>query len=115
MNPQEMKILDEIEAAMRESDAAFVTRMASGPRLSRARKVGLVAATIAGLTLVMMFSANVVLGLAGYVLLVAVGTMALRSRPLQPAQQSPVELLHRFTGGLFRNPAARREPDKDQV
>jgi hypothetical protein len=41
--------------------------------------------------------------------------MALRSRPLQPAQQSPLELIHRFTGGLFRNPGGGRERDEDQI
>ena len=114
MNPQELQILNEIESAMYESDAAFASRIASGPQLSSVHKTGLAAATIGGIALVMLFSANLVFGLAGYLVLVAVGTTALRHRPLQPAQNSPLELLHRVTGDLFRNPDPEMESNLDE-
>lgn len=115
MNPRELRILDEIEAAMYENDAAFATRIASGPRLSSMQKASLGAATIGGIAFVMLFSANLMFGLFGYVVLVAVGTTALRHRPLQPAQQSPLELVHRVTGGLFRDPGYVENPGPDET
>ena len=113
MNPRELRILDEIEAAMHENDAAFAARIASGPRLTSIQKASLAATSIGGIALTMLFSANIMFGLFGYVILVAVGTTALRRRPLQPAQESPLELVHRMTGGLFRDPGNAEKPSLD--
>ncbi len=115
MNPRELRILDEIESAMYETDGAFAARIASGPRLSSMQKASLAAAAIGGIALVMLFSANLMFGLFGYVVLVAVGTTALRHRPLQPAQESPLELVHRVTGGLFRDPGNTENQRPDDI
>ena len=114
MDTRELKILSEIEAGLYESDAAFAGRIASGPSLSALQKAGLAAATIAGLGLVMLFPANLVFGLVGYLMLVAVGTTALRRRPLKPAQETPLDFFHRMTAGLFRDPGTRVEADVDE-
>ena len=105
MNPTELRILNEIEAGIYETDSAFATRLASGPSLSRTQKAALAAATLAGLGLVMLFPASLVFGLVGYMVLVAAGTTALRNRAIKPAQETPVEFFHRLTGGLLRDPA----------
>ena len=114
MNPRELKILEEIEAGLYETDAAFATRISTGPRLSSVQKAALAAATIAGMALVMLFPATLALGLAGYMVLVAVGTVALRRRPIKPAQESPVEFFHRLTAGLLRDPGTKVEADVDE-
>ena len=114
MNSREIRILNEIEANVYESDAAFATRIASGPRLSPLQKAGLAAATIAGIALVMLFPANLVFGLAGYMVLVAVGTTALRNRPIKPAQETPLDFFHRLTAGLFRDPG-KAEAEVDEL
>ena len=57
-----------------------------------------------GLALLMSFSTNLLLGLAGYLVLVAIGTSVLRRRALKRAEDSPLELFHRLTAGLLRNP-----------
>ncbi len=114
MNPRELRILDEIEASVYETDAAFAALISSGPRLSSVHKATLAAATIVGMALVMLFPANLVFGLAGYMVLVTVGTVALRNRPIKPAHESPVDFFHRLTGGLLRNPGTMVEADVDE-
>lgn len=105
MNPTELKILEQIEVGLWQEDAVFAEQIAGGPRLSGRYKAGLVAVAVAGVAMVMLFSVNLILGLAGYVVLVAAGTNMLRHRPLKPADQSPLEVFHQLTAGLFRNTA----------
>ena len=114
MNPNELRILNEIEANIYDTDAAFASRIASGPSLSRIQKSGLAAATLAGIGLVMLFPTNLVFGLVGYMVLVAVGTTALRNRPIKPAQESPLDFFHRLTAGLFRDPG-KVEAEMDEA
>jgi hypothetical protein len=104
MDSRELRILKEIEASAYEDDAAFAELLAGGPRLSVGYKLGLALATSVGLALLMSFSASLLLGLAGYLILVAAGTNLLRKRAVKPAQDSPLELFHRLTAGLLRNP-----------
>ena len=104
MDSKELRILEEIEASAYAEDAEFAERLAAGPRLTIGEKVGLGLATGAGISLLMSFSTNLVLGLAGYMILVAAGTFALRRRRLQPAEASPLDLFHRLTAGLLKNP-----------
>lgn len=104
MDSQELRILKEIEASAYEDDAEFAQMLAAGPRLSVGYKLGLALATGTGLAFLMSFSASLLLGLVGYLILVAVGTSLLRHRALQPAENSPLELFHRLTAGLLRNP-----------
>ena len=103
MNPNEREILEEIEAGIWQDDAAFAQRITSGPRLPGRYKAGFTVVASTGIALVMLFSVNLVLGMAGYVLLVSAGTSLLRRRPLKPVDQSPLETFHRLTAGLFRN------------
>jgi hypothetical protein len=103
MNPSELEILEQIEVGLSQEDADFVERIAGGPRLSGRYKAAAAAATIAGIALVLLFSVNLILGVAGYMLLVAAGTSMLRRRPLKPAEVSPLETFHRLSAGLFRN------------
>ena len=103
MNRHETEILEQIEHEILQEDAEFAQRIAGGPRLSAGYKAGLSAIAVSGIALVMLFPLNLVLGLAGYVVLVASGTSLLRRRPLKPADESPVEVFHRLTASLFRN------------
>ncbi|MCP4246055.1 MAG: DUF3040 domain-containing protein, partial [bacterium] len=105
--------LEEIELGLLQEDAAFAQRIAGGPRLSARRKAALAAATVAGITLVMLFPVNLMLGVAGYLVLVIAGTSLLRQRPMTPADQSPLEAFHRLTAGLFRNTSTVTEPSLD--
>ena len=104
MDSRELRILKEIEAGAYEEDAAFAERIASGPRLTVVQKASLSVAVGTGIAFLMSFSTNLLLGLVGYVILVVAGTTVLRRRRLQPAEQSPLELFHRLTAGLLRNP-----------
>ena len=61
----------------------------------------------------MSFSAGIQFGLAGYLVLVAVSTSLLRRRALKPVEESPLEVFHRMTAGLLRNPTAPVEPSFD--
>lgn len=105
MNVREQQILDQIEASLKE-DAHFAARIASGPSLPMSHKLMLAASTVFGVSLVMLFPANILLGLAGYLVLVAAVTTMLHSRPLKPAEISPIEVFHRITAGLLRNTAS---------
>lgn len=102
MNAREQQILDQIEASFRE-DRHFAARIASGPRLPMSHKLGLVASTVFGIGLVMLFPTNILFGIAGYLVLVTAGTTLLRSRRLKPAEISPIEVFHRITAGLLRD------------
>ena len=113
MDSRELRILKEIEATAHEEDAAFAERLASGPRLSRRYKLGLILGFAAGIALLMSFSAGLQFGLAGYVVLVAAGTSLMRRRALKPIEESPLEVFHRLTAGLFRNTPATAEPSLD--
>ena len=104
MDSKELRILKEIEASAHEEDAAFAEMLAAGPQLSVGYKLGIALATGAGLALLLSFSTNLLLGLVGYLVLVAVGTSFLRHRALKPAEDSPLDLFHRLTAGLLRNP-----------
>ena len=106
MNRYETEILEQIEHEVFQEDAQFAQHIAGGPRLSTGYKVGLAVVAIAGIVLVMLFPLNLVLGLAGYVVLVVAGTSLLRRRPLKPADESPVEVFHRLTADLFRDTGA---------
>lgn len=103
MNLREQQILDQIEAGFRE-DAHFVARIASGPSLPLGHKLGLIASSLFGIGLVLLFPANILFGVLGYLILVAAGTLLLRSRRLKPAELSPIEVFHRITAGLLRDP-----------
>ena len=103
MNPTELEILEQIEVGLSREDADFAKRLAGGPRLSGRYRVGFAAVTMAGIALVMLFSVNLILGVAGYMVLVAACTNMLRHRPLKPADEPPLEVFHRLTAGLFRN------------
>jgi predicted membrane metal-binding protein len=103
MNPKELEILANIEAELTQTDATFVARM-RGLRLSIWHRILLVLAALAGIALVMMFTVNMLLGVAGYLVLVAAGTNLLRHRRIAPIERSPLEIFHRLTGGLFRDP-----------
>lgn len=103
MNPSELKILEQIEMGFSQDDAAFAEQIANGPRLSGRYKVGLAAASLVGIALVMMFPMNLAFGVAGYLALVGVGTNLLRRRPVKPADESPLQFFHRLTAGLFEN------------
>jgi fatty acid desaturase len=103
MNSKELEILANIEAEFTQTDANFVARM-KGLRLSIWYRILLALAAVAGVGLVMLFTVNMLLGVAGYVVLVAAGTNLLRHRRLTPAERSPLELFHRLTADLFRDP-----------
>lgn len=103
MDRYETELLDQIELGFWLEDAEFAQQITAGPRLSRRYRAGLVAVAAAGVFLVMLFSVNLLLSLFGYLLLVATGTSLLRRRPLTPANQSPLEVFHRLTAGLFRD------------
>jgi hypothetical protein len=113
MNPAELSILDQISAQLRAEDASLAARLAAGPRFTPRYRLclGLVATVGVGLTL--LFSANLVFGVAGYLILVVAGTITLRRRPLVPVEASPLEMFHRFTGELFRSTGAsvHSQPD----
>lgn len=113
MNPTELEILEQIELGLSEEDAAFAQRMTAGPRLSGRYKAGFAAAVTGGIALVMLFSVNVILSLAGYAILVAACTHMVRRRPLKPVDESPLEVFHRCTAGLFRNTTTLAEPSVD--
>ncbi|MCP4305020.1 MAG: DUF3040 domain-containing protein [bacterium] len=103
MNPNEIRILKEIEAAESQDDAAFAERIAEGPGLPLRYKLIAGAIGLVGLVLVMMFPANLAFGVAGYLVLVAIGTDALRRRPVRPFGETPMQFFHRMTAGLFAN------------
>lgn len=113
MNPTELEILEQIELGVSKEDAAFAHRIAAGPRLSRRYKAGFVVVATAGIALMMLFSVNIILGLAGYAILVAACTHMVRRRPLKPIDESPLEVFHRCTAGLFRNTTTVPEPSLD--
>lgn len=104
MDSRELRILKEIEASAYEDDAAFAEMLAAGPRLSVGYKLGLALATGVGLALLMSFTTNLLMGLVGYLILVAAGTDLLRRRAPKRAEDTPLELFHRLTAGLLRNP-----------
>lgn len=103
MNHKEIEILEAIEADFADSDAAFFARMSAGPSMTAVERVRLALATAIGVFLVMLFSVNVLFAVAGYLVLVAAGTEALRHRRLTPAEEPPLETFHRLSGGLFRS------------
>ena len=103
MNPYELRMLKEIEAAASHDDEAFAERIAEGPSLTLRYKLMTGFVGMVGLALVMMFPANLALGVAGYLVLVAVGTDALRRRPMRPFGETPLQFFHRLTAGLFAN------------
>lgn len=109
MDPRELAILEEIEANAYAEDAAFAELIAAGPRMSARHKAATAAAATAGVALMMSFTTNLIVGLAGYLLLVAVGTDILRSRPVKPVSTSPLETFHRVTRGLFRDRYANHD------
>ena len=110
MDSRELRILKEIEASAYEEDSAFAERLADGPKLSDRYKLGLALGVLAGIALLMSFSAGIAFGLFGYLVLVAVGTSLLRRRAIKPIEESPVEVFHRITAGLFRNTSHPVEP-----
>jgi hypothetical protein len=103
MDPRELAILEEIEAELTESDARFAARMAAGPSPTLAYRLWLTATTMVGVVLVMMFPANILFGVAGYMVLVAAGTTILRHRKARTDDESLLSAFHRLTAGLFRN------------
>lgn len=113
MNPNELKILEQIAVGVSEEDAAFAARLANGPRLSVRYRLVLATTVLAGLTLVMMFSVNVMFGVVGYGVLTAAGTSLLRHRRFSAITESPLDVFHRITAGLFRNTKATVEPSLD--
>ncbi len=113
MNPSELRILEQIEDGFWEEDATFAQAITAGPRLSGRYRVGLAAVVTLGVSLVMLFSVNLVLGLAGYAVLVGAFTSLLRRRPVNPVNQSPLTVFHRLTAGLFRNTEAAIEAGLD--
>ena len=113
MNPRELEILEQIEIGTSQEDAAFAERIASGPRLSGRYVVGLTAVGLAGIALVMMFPTNLLFGVAGYLVLVAAGTDALRRRAVKPVDESPLQFFHRLTAGLFVSTTTVVEPSLD--
>ena len=114
MEQQHNRILKEIEANIIETDAEFAELLASGPRLTTRYKLAASAGVALAITLILMFSTNILFGLFGYVALVGVATHVLSKRPLKPAEQSPLEIVHRLTAGLFRDTGATVEPSLDQ-
>ena len=104
MDSRELRILKEIEASTHEEDAAFADLMAAGPKLSVGYKLGVALASGVGLALLMSFTTNLWLGLIGHLILVAVGTDVLRRRAVKRAEASPLDVFHRLTAGLLRNP-----------
>jgi len=113
MNSHELRILKQIEAGLSHDDAAFADRISSGPQLSGWFKVGLGIASVAGIALTMMFPMHLYYGVAGYLVLVAVGTSLLRHRPMKPADESPLQCFHRLTAGLFVNTSSATESSLD--
>jgi hypothetical protein len=103
MKPYELRMLKEIEAAASHDDEAFAERIAEGPCLSLRYKLTAGAVGLVGFALVMMFPANLVFGVVGYLILVGVGTDALRRRPVRPFDETPLQFFHRLTAGLFAN------------
>jgi hypothetical protein len=103
MNPNELRILKEIEAAASHDDAAFAERIAEGPCLSFRYKLKAGVVSLVGLALVMMFPTHLAFGVIGYIILVGVGTSALRRRPVRPFDETPLQFFHRLTAGLFAN------------
>lgn len=103
MDPREIAILEEIEAELTVSDARFAARMAAGPSPTLAYRLSLIAATAAGVFLVMLFPVNILYGIAGYLVLVGAGTSILRHRRPKSDNTSPLAVFHRLTAGLFRN------------
>jgi len=112
MNARELRILSEIEAAVYEDDEAFADRIAAGPQLSFMPRIGLTVAALLGVMMTLSFSANLALGVAGYLTLVTVGTAIFRTCPPKPAEQSPLEMFHRATAGLFRDTGTLVEADE---
>ena len=113
MNSRELQILEQIEAGFSHDDAAFADRISSGPQLSGRFKVGLGIASLAGVALTMMFPMHLYFGVAGYLVLVGVGTSLLRRRPMKPADESPLQFFHRLTAGLFVNTSPATESSLD--
>jgi hypothetical protein len=113
MNRYELEILDQIETAVSQDDAAFAELIAIGPRLSASYKASLVAVVAVGLAVMMLFPIHLVFGVIGYAILVAAGTDVLRHRPLKPADESPLQFFHRLTAGLFANTGTVVEPSLD--
>ena len=103
MNRNELRILEQIEDGFWQEDATFAQAITAGPRLSGRYRVGLAAVVTFGVSLVMLFSVNLVFGLAGYAVLVGAFTSLLRRRPVNPVNQSPLVVFHRLTAGLFRD------------
>ncbi len=113
MNPNELRILEQIAVGVSQDDAEFAARLADGPRLSIRYRLGLASTVLAGLTLVMMFSVNLMFGVAGYGVLTVAGTSLLRHRRFRDVTESPLDTFHRITAGLFRNTNASVEPSLD--
>jgi hypothetical protein len=113
MDPRELAILEEIEAAAYADDAAFAELIAGGPRMSIRHRAGLAAATAAGVGLMVLFTTSLVFGLAGYLVLVAVGTDILRNRSAKVVKTSPLETFHTVTRGLFRDRYAGYEAPRE--
>ena len=103
MNGNELKILQQIEDGFSQDDAAFAEQMAGGPRLSLRYMAMVVAVGLTGVAMVMLFPVHLSFGVAGYLVLVGVGTSLLRRRPMKPANESPRQFFHRLTAGLFAN------------
>lgn len=113
MNPTELKILKQMEIEFSQDDAAFAERIANGPRLSGRYRAVLAAVSLVGISLVMMFPVSLAFGVAGYLVLVGVGTNLLRRRAVKPIDESPLQFFHRLTAGLFENTSTVVEPSLD--
>ena len=113
MDSRELRILKEIEAQLHEEDADFAERISGGPRLSSRYKLGMALGIAAGIALLMSFSSGLMFGVAGYLVLVVVGTSLLRRRAIKRAEEPPIEVFHRMTAGLFRNTHPVTEPSLD--
>jgi hypothetical protein len=113
MNPNELKILQQIEIGFSQDDAVFAEQIAGGPRLSLQYMAMAAAVSLMGVALVMLFPVHLAFGVAGYLILVGVGTSLLRRRPMKPADESPLQFFHRLTAGLFRNTTTAVEANVD--
>lgn len=88
MDSSETQILEQIEQGLLHDDAAFVKRMTERPHLSTWQKVRFAVLSYVGIMMVMMYSVNIGLAIAGYAVLIT-ATLDLRRQRREIADSAP--------------------------
>ena len=99
MNRSETEILGQIEHGLLQDDAAFVQRMTFRPPLSTWHKVRFAVLSYVGLMMVMMYSVNIGLAIAGYAVLIT-ATIDLVRRFLGASENFGQSIAHDEYGRL---------------